>query len=333
MTDFFARLEARYQGEAGVLRPRVPFRFEPVSASLAAADLTGGAAAADPGWRGTHPGRPFRRPGGAGRPGEPWADPAAGDGGQPPAGPEPEPAMAGGPISAGLRPVRPARPLRDQAADADLSGTGRADGAASGGTWRAGQGPGPVKANAMEARQEVPSALDRAAVLEPTMLEPAEQGAPAERQAVAWTAEPGTGEPGTAAWAAEQVARREWRSGPGGDPDEADAAADADAVRSRRRSQSALRPEPPGDPRRQLSMAAPAPARRRPSAQRWARDHAAGEPSGPGQESITVQVTIGRVEVRAAPPAARASAAPRPSAGPSLADYLRHRSRSAGARP
>ena len=41
MTDFFAQLAARYRGDADVLRPRVPFRFEPVSASLAAADLPG----------------------------------------------------------------------------------------------------------------------------------------------------------------------------------------------------------------------------------------------------------------------------------------------------
>lgn len=45
MTDFFAQLAARYRGEAGTLRPRVPFRFEPVSPSLAAAALTGPAAA------------------------------------------------------------------------------------------------------------------------------------------------------------------------------------------------------------------------------------------------------------------------------------------------
>jgi len=332
MTDFFAQLQARYRGEAAELRPRVPFRFEPVSASLAAADLTGGAAA-EQGRRGVHPDWPFHGPGRPGRPDEPWPGLAAADADQPAAGPEPTPAMTGGPRSAGLRPVRPARTLADQAADADLSGNRRADGATSGETWRAGQYPGRGEASAMAARQEAPSALDRAAVLEPLVLEPAERGASPERQALAWTAGLGTGRPGSAARAAEQVTWQERRSGPGGDPGEADVAAGADAGRSRPPSLPVLRPEPPGGASRQLSVAAPAPARRRPADQRGARDHAAGGPPGPGRESITVQVTIGRVEVRAAPPVPRAAAAARPSAGPSLADYLRHRSRSAGARP
>ena len=343
MTDYFAQMQARYRGEAGVLRPRVPFRFEPVSMSLAAADLTGGPAA-EPGWRGAHPDGPLRRPGGPGRAGEPWTGLAAGDGGQPAAGPEPEPdpaiTMTAGPQPAGLRPVRRAGPSREQVAAADLSGTGPADGAAPGGTWRPDQDPGAGGADATTARPEAPLARDRAAglmawapdrpaVLESPVREPPERGTPSARQAVAWTAEPGMGRPGAAAWAAELVARPEWRSGPG-DPDGADAATDADAGPSRRRSPWVLQPEPAGASR-PLSVAAPAPARR-PADQRWARDHVPGEPSEPGQDAITVQVTIGRVEVRAAPPAARAAAAPPSSAGPSLADYLRHRSRSAGAR-
>ena len=344
MTDFFAQMQARYRGEAAVLRPRVPFRFEPVSVSLAAADLTGGQAA-EPGWRRAHPDGPFRRPGGPARSDEPWTGLAAGDGGQPAAGPEPDSAitMAAGPEPAGLRPVRRVGLSREQVTAADLSGTGPADGAAPGGTWRPGQGPGAGGADATTARQEaplardrapglMPSPADRAAVLEPPVLEPPERGTAPGRQAVAWTAELGTGRPGAAAWAAEQVARPERRSGPG-DPDEADVTTDADAGPSRRRSPSVLRPGPAGSSR-PLSADAPAPVRRRPADQRWARDHVAGEPLGPGQDAITVQVTIGRVEVRAAPPAARVAATPppRPSAGPSLADYLRHRSRSAGAR-
>jgi hypothetical protein len=120
MTDFFAQLGARHRGEAGVLQPRVPFRFEPVSASLAAADLTGGSAA-EPGWRAPHPDWPFRRPTGPARPDEPWTGSAAGNGGEL-AGLEPASAMAGRPRPAGLRPVHPAWPLGDQAADMDLSG-------------------------------------------------------------------------------------------------------------------------------------------------------------------------------------------------------------------
>jgi hypothetical protein len=343
MTDFFAQMQARYRGEAGALRPRVPFRFEPVSVSLAAADLTEGPAA-EPGGRGAHPDGPFRLPSGPARSDEPWTGLAAGDGGQSAAGPEPNSAitMAAGRQPGGLRPVRRAGPSREQVASPDLYGTGPADGAEPGGTWRPGQGPTAGGADAMTARHEVPlapdraaaglmpSAPDRTAVLQSPVLEPAERETPAGRQPVAWAAEPGMGQPEAASGAAEQVARPQWRSRPG-DPDEADAAPDADGGPSRRRSPSVLRPGPASSSR-PLSVAAPAPARRRPADQRWARDHVAGEPSGPGQDAITVQVTIGRVEVRAAPPAPRAAAAARPSAGPSLADYLRHRSRSAGAR-
>jgi hypothetical protein len=347
MTDFFAQLGARHRGEAEVLQPRVPFRFEPVSASLAAADLTGGPAA-ESGWRAPHPDWPFRRPTGPGRADEPWTGPPAGDGGEP-AGPEPASAMAGRPRPAGLRPVHPAWPLGDQAADMDVSGTGRARGAASGRAWRAGQDP----RSAVAARHEPgtltldpaapgsAAAPKPAAVLEPAtvlapaaVLKPAELRAPPGRRAVAGTVEPGTVEPGTgrrrtAARAADLAALGDGRPGLAGDPDDEDMAA---AGQSLRRAESALRPDPPDHTRRQLSAVAPAPARR-PADQRSARDHAAGEPAGPGQETITVQVTIGRVEVRAAPPAPRAATSPRPAAGPSLADYLRHRSRSAGARP
>jgi hypothetical protein len=336
MTDFFAQLQARYQGEAGVLRPRVPFRFEPVIVSLAAGDVTGGPAA-EPGWRGARPGGPFRRPGGSAWSGEPWVGLAAGDGGRPAAGPEPEPdsaiTMTAGPQPAGLRPARRAGPSREQLA-AHLSETGPADGAAPGGSWRPGQGPGGGGANATMAWLKAPLARDRAAGLmasapdRAAVLESPERGMPPGRQAVAWTAEPGMGRPG-AAGRAELAARPEWRPGPG-NPDEADVVADADAGPSRRRSPWVLQPEPAGASL-PLSAAAPAPARRRPADQRWARDHVPGEPSAPGQDAITVQVTIGRVEVRAAPPAARATPPSRPSAGPSLADYLRHRSRSTGA--
>ena len=258
MTDFFAQLEARHRGEAGVLRPRVPFRFEPVSASLAAADLTGGPAA-ESGWRGAHLDWPFRRPGGPGRPDEPWTGPAAGDGGQPAAGPEPARWLAGRSPQACAPFARPGRGgTRRRTRTCPVRR--RADGAAPGGTWRVGGGPGRGLARAVAPRQEVAAsalepttALDRAAAPDwVKVLEPTEWGTLPERQAVARTAGPETGEPGTrrpgTARAAEQVARREWPSGPGGDPDEADVAAGTDAGGSRRRSRSALRPEPPGDP-------------------------------------------------------------------------------------
>lgn len=324
MTDFFAQLAARYRGEADVLRPRVPFRFEPVGASLAAADLTRDAAASSE-WPGAHPQRPFRRPGGPGRHDEPWHAPAAGGGNLRTAGLGSELAMAVGIGRAGRDAGRAmAAPAETAEPETARRAAPRRAAPRSAGAW-----PGQAEAAAAGA-----AALGRTAV-----PGPAERGALPERHTVASAAEPGVAEPGVAEpGAAEpgmaaQVVWWDRRSGPGGDPDEADAAAGADAGRSGRRSQLMLRPEPPGNPGRQLSGAAPAPARGRPSDQRRAQGHAVGEPAGPGQESITVQVTIGRVEVRAALPASKAVAAPRSPAGPSLADYLRHRSRSAGALP
>ena len=126
--------------------------------------------------------------------------------------------------------------------------------------------------------------------------------------------------PGPAALAA----RRGRRPGPG-HRDEPDAGEDRDAGRARASSPAVLRPQPAAHPGWPLTAAASAQGRRRLADQPRAQGHGAG----PGQENITVQVTIGRVEVRAAPPATRAPAAPRRAAGPSLADYLRHRSRGA----
>jgi hypothetical protein len=337
MTDFFAHLVARHRGEAGMLRPRVPFRFEPVSLSLAGAGLTGGPAA-EPGLHRARADWPLPGPAGPTRPGEPWAGTAVAEGGQPAARPvpEPEPATPTGRRPTSLRPIRPAGALPDQAADTGLPGPGHADGAAPGGTRRASQGRERGENSAMTARRQPPSAPDPLSAPDPVAPDPAAAPGPAAapdpaaapaRLAPARAAGPGKGE----SRAAQQVAWRNWRSGPSADPDEADVAADADAGEARPQSQPVLRPELPGDLHRQLSVAAAAAASRWPSDRRQAQDHAAGEPSG--QESITVRVTIGRVEVRAAPPVARAAAVPRPSGGPSLADYLRNRSRPAGARP
>jgi hypothetical protein len=55
-----------------------------------------------------------------------------------------------------------------------------------------------------------------------------------------------------------------------------------------------------------------------------------GGPALDGGDPLTVQVTIGRVEVRAAAPAPHKHSQRLASTGPTLADYLRHRSRSAG---
>ena len=114
MTDFFAQLAARYRGDADVIRPRVPFRFEPVQPSLAAADLTG-EPAAEPA---AYPERPHRRPGGPAGPGEhddlrrgsPARGPAADAGDvRPAAGVESGRIVAAGPDPGGPRSARPAR--------------------------------------------------------------------------------------------------------------------------------------------------------------------------------------------------------------------------------
>jgi hypothetical protein len=116
-------------------------------------------------------------------------------------------------------------------------------------------------------------------------------------------------------------------------------AADPDRERAAVASSAALRPAgrpdawSAGTSLRPLAAGPPtAPGGRR----AWAPGLGPAEPSGPGQESVTVQVTIGRVEVRAAPADGRA-AMERPASArgpaPSLADYLRQRSGSTGARP
>jgi len=88
-------------------------------------------------------------------------------------------------------------------------------------------------------------------------------------------------------------------------------------------------------PARRHPAAAPAPAaapggmdrQPAPGGRRASGQHHAAVPAPGGPENITVQVTIGRVEVRAAPPAAAERPASAPAAGPSLADYLQRKAR------
>ena len=125
MTDFFAQLAARYRGDADVLRPRVPFRFEPVTMSLAAAGPAG-AGAAESRWplAEAHPVGPPRPPAGQAEPGVH---------GESRRGPSAEgPADAGSAISPVTGPVPPA-------------GAGTAAGAEPG---------GPVTRTGHAARQE-----------------------------------------------------------------------------------------------------------------------------------------------------------------------------------
>lgn len=328
MTDFFAQLAARYRGDAGMLRPRVPFRFEPVTMPLAAAGPAG-EAAAESRWppAEAHPVGPRRPPA---RPAEPVAH------GESRRGPS-----AQGPADArsAISPVPPAGAGAE--AGAEPGGPVTRPGHAAqqeGHRAAAGRAAAPAERRAAApaehvVRQEVAQAGPAAAAASPAVLRPEPGPAPGAR-VTAWAAAP---EP--APERAVPPERR--RPRPAAGPDEPatgpvtgpvpPAGAGADAGHPWRHPATALPPAPPGSVAHELAVAAPATARRRPSGDHRAQGHAAGEVPGPGRESITVQVTIGRVEVRAAPPAAAerpASAAP---AGPSLADYLRRRSRPAGA--
>jgi len=380
MSDFFAQLAARHRGEAVVLRPHVLSRFEPVSASLAAADLTGETVAGArpvlagglgpgglrpdgpdlgdlrPGWLGPGGMRSARSAG----PG--WGQAADGEravGTEPwdtepwdRAWPDGTGTAADGAMLADGPPHQ--QELIRRSADEANSGLGiRADGAAAGraaelgAASRAAAEMGTAGRAAAEmgvawlavSPRGAAGATSRPGQLaaQPGQTRMGEEGAGSGPE---WAAGPvpGTqarGEP--AAWGAVARARGSGQPGSGISAVEADFAAEPEGGPSGPRSavlrparlagawpgDTGLRPVPAGQPtalgRRRVW---PTPGR------------AAGEP--PGQDSITVQVTIGRVEVRAAPPAGRA-AAERPAsargAGPSLADYLRHRSRAAGARP
>jgi hypothetical protein len=277
MTDFFARLADRYQGQGNVLRPRVPFRFEPAVTSLAAAPVTGEPAAADPG-------RPRRRADGPGaRDGSRGLlapDPAQDTPAQDPAG---ELAWSRATDPGGIAPG-PGRVAPDRTSTAALGPTARRltragpqagdETVAAPGTFSPNE-----RADHAVAESDAPRARDAAAVS--VSRRPAAQR-PAVRDAR--TVAMGTVPPAGARAAAEAIPRTGADSGePGTGPE----------------------------------------------ASRRARGHAAAEPPGSAQESITVQVTIGRVEVRAAAPDAPARAASGPATVPSLADYLRGKSRAA----
>ena len=316
MTDFFAQLAARYRGDAGVLRPRVPFRFEPVTTSLAAAGPAG-EAAAESRWPSAepHPVGPRRPPA---RPAEPAAHGGSRRG---------HSVQGPGDARSAISVTRPARP----------AGAGAEARAEPGGlVSRPGDAP---------RRRSHPAAAGEA----PALAERAVRWDTAQAGQAAASVRPALPQPGPAPGArvrasaagpepaAEPSVTRERGLRPAADPDESatgsvtPAGADADTGHSRRNLATAVPPAPPGGAARELAVAAPAPADRRPPGDRRAQAHGAGEVRGPDKESITVQVTIGRVEVRAAPPAAPERPASVAPAGPSLADYLRRRSRSAGA--
>ena len=402
MSDFFAQLAARHRGEAAALRPHLPSRFEPVSASLAAADLTGETVA------------------GAG----PVLAGGLGPGGLRPDGPDLGDLRPGRLGPGGMRSVRLAGPGWGQAADGERGvGAEPWDGAWPDGTWPDGTAAADgamlaerpphqeelVRRSADQANSGPGLWADGTAAGRVTRMGAAglaaETGAAdwaAKTGAADWAAKTGAAETGAARLAVSRpgargtVGARSWpgqlgaarpgqtrtgaegagsgpdAAGPGpgarprgelaawgdaarawgsaqawssGQPGSGVSAAEADFAAGPDGGPSGARPAVlrparlpgawPGDTGlRPVPVGQPAALGRR---RVWpGPGRAAGGPSGPGQDSITVQVTIGRVEVRAAPPAGRA-AAERPAstrgAGPSLADYLRHRSRSAGARP
>ena len=395
MTDFFAQLAARHRGEADMLRPHVPSRFEPVSASLTAADLAGDAA---PGLTGETVARAEPVTAGGLGPGEldlgglrlgglrpgglrsertagpSWGQTADGERGL---GAEPwdgaSPGRAGGAASGAMladgpsyQPEQVLRPV-----DQENSGLGvRADGTTAG---RATAGRATAE---MEAAALAVSRLGARGAVDPAASWQAEaswQAGTGEEEA---GSEPGRaagpvlgtqahGEP--AAWGAVTAAeeRGAGQAGSGVIAEKADFAAGPGGGRSAVLRPTGLGPTglgptglgptglgptglgPTGLGPAELPVAWPGDIGLRPVAagqvsalgrrRVWpAPGRAAGGASGPGGESITVQVTIGRVEVRAAPPEGRAAAersASARAAGPSLADYLRHRSGSAGARP
>lgn len=292
MTNFFAHLAARYRGDGDMLQPRVPFRFEPVGTSQAAADPIEVAA-----WEPVPP--PLRE-----RPG-PGAHEESGEAERLARPPRPGQAATARPGS----PVVPARPqaLREQTASTPPS------------TPPASMSPA------------------RAAQVRPVQVTGAQlTGAPPAGTLPTGTLPTGTGEVSlaprvkgaapTASTAQERGTPSRWPRSGLNEPEPGD---DPGAVRARRHPAVTLSPAPvPGSTDRQPAAAGP--GRRRASGQDHAAILAPGMPAPGGAENITVQVTIGRVEVRTAAPAPAERPASAPAAGPSLADYLK---RKAGARP
>jgi len=307
MTNFFAQLAARYRGEADVLRPRVPFRFEPAGPARTVAEFIPDA---DPPSRWPVPEPPSELP----RP------PAVADRRQPPAGPavpgEPgtEDRSSGRPADAGPRTV--------------LAGT--TEPVPAGQPGRFFPAPRPPQA----APPRLPSPAERPGPAERAAIEPPGSPAALAGRAVRWPADvaaPAAAAPVLQARPAPAASRRdvageERRPRPAAHPDDLPSAAEPPAIGMRPDRPVSLSPATPGSV---IAPAAPMP-RRRGLAEHHARPGAAAAP-GPGRdESITVQVTIGRVEVRAGRPAPADRSAGRPSSGPSLDDYLRRRQGSAG---
>jgi hypothetical protein len=323
MTNFFAQLAARYRGDADVLRPRVPFRFEPAGPARTAAEFIQDA---DP---------PSRRP-----VPEPSSElphpPLAADRRQPPAGPsglgEPGtedrshdrppdarartlPVGITGPVSAGpagrsFPAAGPARPPRAAHRRAPSP---------------AGQ-PGPAGRAAGE-HPGSPAAVARPAVRLHAIPAPPLAAAPAA--SAASHRPPLAAAPAASAASHRDVAREERGPRYAASTDDPPAVPEPQAGGVRHGLPASLRPVSPVKTGSIIAPAAPVPRRRGLSENHRRQGNVAAP--GPGRdESITVQVTIGRVEVRAARPAPSERSPGRPPSGPSLDDYLRRRQGSAG---
>jgi hypothetical protein len=320
VTDFFAQLAARYRGDADVLQPRVPFRFEPAATALTAAgpleDMVSEparpAAEAGPELPGGLAAGPFRHSPAwlAGREGP--DDPREGPSRRSPAGVRP---VAGPPAGS----VMTGGPDRDRPAARSV--------AASPPRYRLTAGE---QAPFLAEHPENP-ALGASPQASPPW--PAAH-APAARSPAA---RPGTRRPAPAApretRALSTAPEREIPRGSRQSRDVASSAGSPDTgsePSTRQYPAAMLLPVPPGHAGRQDTDAGPVSSRSSQARRRQALSHpSAARPAG--EEGMTVQVTIGRVEVRAAPPVPAERPAGRAATGPSLADYLRRKERSAGA--
>lgn len=324
MTDFFAQLAARHRGDADVLQPRVPFRFEPAATALTAAgpleDVVSEPArpAAEAG-----PELPGGLAAGAFRHSPAW-----------PAGPEGPDDPREGPSRrspAGVRPV--AGPVAGPLAGSVMTGGSDRDRpaarsvAASPPRYRLTAGE---QAPLLAEHPETPAP---GASLQASPPWPAAH-APAARSPAA---RPETRRPAPAAPRERRpLSAAPEREIPRGSRQSRDLASSAGRLDTgaepgtRQYPAAMLLPVAPGRAGRQDTDAGPASSRSSQARRRPALSHpSAARPAG--EEGITVQVTIGRVEVRAAPPVPAERPAGQAATGPSLADYLRRKERSAGA--
>ncbi len=352
MTDFFAQLTARHTGSADVLQPRVPFRFEPL------VQPTSATAGAEPvGLVPTHwaqeetlPGQPphpraRRSMPGAARPardiatsGQPHGRAAAESLAGPVAGAwDRTPAAPPGRTSAQAGDSSPAVPPGKAPATEELAALarpGRAIERTSAGQSREGalgdpSGAVPRPEQAVGARQP---------------------GRRTGGEAVPATAPGVTGEPGAAvtrlAYSRPALALHSMQAALAAEQDQPASSAGGRMARDGTPTSTDAHPALPVDlpvpvpllvppaaaraGRRAGQAAAPATPLRRGARASMQQIPGEAEPTLDGGEPITVQVTIGRVEVRAAAPVPHQDSRRPAPTGPTLADYLRRRSRSAG---